>query len=120
MRRILLLLAMILLLGGCRAQPTSSEPKQVSIAELGTETDHLIFFNYVGSDADFHHFTTAEGKRYKVPRAEWSNPSPFPLNGGMQLFMTVRDGKLAVPDPKEMAALSEDELMHRPYKKKKP
>lgn len=118
MRRIALLLAVFLTLAGCQKQPASSEPKQVSIAELGKETDHLVFFNYVGSDDDFHHFTTAEGKRYKVPRAEWKNPQPFPLNGGMQLFMTVRDGKLTVPDPKEMAGLSEDELLHRPYKKK--
>jgi hypothetical protein len=88
------------------------------VAELGSETDHLVFFNYVGSDADFHHFATAEGKRYKVSLAEWNNPRLFPLEGAMQLFMTVKDGKLTVPDPKELAALSEDEVLHRPYKKK--
>jgi hypothetical protein len=110
---------MFLPLVGCQTQPASSGEKQVSVAELGSETDHLVLFNYVGSDSDFHHFTTAEGKHYKVPLSEWNNPRPFPLGGGMQLFMTVKDGKLTVPDPQEMSALSEDELIHRPYKKKK-
>jgi hypothetical protein len=112
-------LVALVLVAGCQTQPGSSGPKQVTIAELGNETGHLVFFNYVGSDADFHYFTTAEAKRYKVPRAEWNNPQPFPLDGGMQLFMTVKDGKLAIPDPKELAALSEEELLHRPYKKKR-
>ena len=88
------------------------------MAQLASETDHLVFFNYVGSDAEFHYFTTAERKRYKVPLAEWNNPRPFPLDGGMQLFMAVKDGKLTTPDPNEMASLSEDELLNRPYKKK--
>ena len=112
------LLSALVVVAGCQTQPATSGPKQVSVAELGSETDHLLFFNYVGSDAEFHHFKTAEGKRYKVPLAEWNNPRPFPLEGGMQLFMTVKDGKLTVPDPNDMAALSEDELLHKPYKKK--
>jgi hypothetical protein len=120
MRKIHYLLGALMILAGCQTHPASSEPKQVSVAELGSETDHLICFNYVGSDADFHYFTTAERKRYKVPRAEWNNPRPFPLEGGIQLFMTVKDGKLTVPDPKEMATLSEDDVLHRPHKKKRP
>jgi hypothetical protein len=108
----------ILVVAGCGTKGSATGVKQVTVAELGKETDHLVFFNYVGSDNDFHYFTTAEKKRYKVPRAEWANPQPSPLDGGMQLFMTVKDGKLTVPDPKEMAQLSQDEIMHRPYKKK--
>jgi|GEM_PF-4694889 len=118
MHKINPLLAAVAVVAGCHTQPASSEPKQVTVAELGNETDHLIFFNYVGSDAEFHYFTTAESKRYKVPRSDRDNLVTFPLDGGMQLFMTVKDGKLTVPDPKEMAALSEEELLHRPYKKR--
>lgn len=117
MGRIAHLLAAFLAFAGCHTQAPSSGPKQVNIAELGSETDHLVFFSYVGSDADFHYFTAAEDKRYKVPRAEWKNSQPLPFDGGMALFMTVKDGKLTLPDPKEMAALSEDELLYRPYKK---
>jgi hypothetical protein len=120
MRRVTRLVITVVIAAGCQTQPASPEPKQVSVAELGSETGHLVFFNYLGSDADFHYFATAERKRYKVARAEWNNPVPFPLDGGMQFFMTVKDGKLTVPDPKEMAALSEDELLHTPYKKKQP
>jgi hypothetical protein len=29
----------------------------------------------------------------------------------MQLFVTVKDGKVTVPDPKKMAELSESELL---------
>jgi hypothetical protein len=115
---IMLVLGCLVVVAGCQAQPASTEPKRVSVTELGRETDHLVFFSYVGSDADFHYFTTAERKRYRVPRSEWNNALSFPPNGGMQLFMTVKDGKLTLPDDKEMAALSEDELLHRPYKKK--
>jgi hypothetical protein len=120
MRSLTRLLVPLVVLAGCQTQQQSSEPEHVSVAELGSKTDHLVFFNYVGSDADFHYFTTAEQKRYKITLAEWDNSRPFPLNGGMQLFMTVKDGKLTVPDPKEMAGLSQDELLHRPYKKKQP
>ena len=118
-RRATRLLAILVVVAGCRARPASTGTAQVSVADLGTKTDHLVFFNYVGSDADFHYFTTAEGNRYKVSLAEWTIPRPFPLDGGMELFMTVKDGKLTVPDPKEMATLSEEELLHRPYKKKR-
>jgi hypothetical protein len=92
----------------------------VSVAELGRETDHLVFFRYAGSDADFYYFVTAEGQEYKVALAEWANPSPLPKGGGVRLFMTVKDGRLTVPDPREMATLSEDEVLHRPYKRARP
>src|SRR5262245_27802753 len=82
------------------------------------ERDALIFFNYVGSDVDFYYFTTAEDKRYKVARAECGNLLSVSLDGGMQLFVTAKDGKLTVPDPKDMAGKSEDKLLHKPYKKK--
>jgi hypothetical protein len=35
----------------------------------------------------------------------------FPTDAGMQLFVTVKDGKLTAPDPKKMAELSEGELL---------
>ncbi len=105
------------ILGGCERQETGSAMKTVSIAELGKETDHLLFFNYVGSDADFHYFTTADDKQYRVARSEWNNPAAFPADGTMQFFMTVKDGKLTVPDPKEMSKLSNDELMHHDQKR---
>jgi hypothetical protein len=118
MRGISSFLVIVALLAGCGTKEASPAVKQVTVAELGQETDHLIYIKYVGSDTDFHYFTTAQSKRYKVPRSEWNNPRPFPRDGEMQLFMTVKDGQLTVPDPKEMAGLSEDELLYRPYRKK--
>ena len=120
MRFITSLTIALALAAGCGTKEASPGVKQVTVAELGKETDHLIFFKYVGSDTEFHYFTTAESKRYKVLRSEWNTPRPFPLDGGMQLFMTVKNDKLTAPDPKEMAGLSEDELLHRPYRKKQP
>ena len=104
------------ILGGCGRQEGGSDMKTVSIAELGEETNHLLFFSYVGSDADFHYFTTTDDKQYRVARSEWNNPAAFPTDGTMQFFVTVKDGKLTVPDPKEMSKLSNDELM-RPEKR---
>jgi hypothetical protein len=106
--RIYALLAVAVLFAGCERKADAPAVKTLTIAQLGKETDHLIFFSYVGSDGDFHYFTTAEGKQYQVARSEWKNPAAFPANGTMQLFMTVRDGKLTVPDPKEMSKLSEE------------
>ena len=120
MRAITGLSVALALVAGCGTKEVSPAAKQVTVAELGKETDHLIFFNYVGSDTEFHHFTTAESKRYKVLRSEWNTPRTFPLEGGMQLFMPVKNDKLTVPNPKEMAGRSEDDLLHRPYRKKQP
>jgi hypothetical protein len=105
---------------GCQSPSTPTRPKQVSIAELGRETDHLVFFSYVGSDTEFHYFTTAEGKDFRVPFAEWTTAGAFARGTGMNLFVTVKDCKITVPDPTAMAALSEDEILHRPYKKPPP
>lgn len=120
MRQLSPLLVGLAVAAGCQLEPGETGPRQVSMAQLGRETDHLVFFSYVGSDTEFHHFTTAEDRRYTVARAEWDNPKPFALDGGIELFVSVRDGQLTVPDPNELAALSEDELHHRPYKRRQP
>ncbi len=117
MRAVSCLLLIFPFVSGCVTKEASSKVKQVSIEQLAKETDHLVFFSYIGSDAEFHYFKSVEGNRFKVLLSEWPNAQPFPLDGGMELFVTVKDGKLAVPDPKEMARLSEDQL-NRPFKKK--
>ena len=76
----------------------------VTVGELGDRTARLFFFSYVGTDADFHHFTTADGGRYRVRRSEWQNAGGFAVGGGMALYVCVKDGKVTVPDPKDMAA----------------
>ena len=119
MRGIVILLVALVAAAGCQNQPSSSGPKLVSVMELGRETGHLVFFNYIGSDSDYHHFTTAEGKRYKVALGEWNTRATLQPDGKVKVFMTVKDGKLTVPDPKEMARLSEEGLLDRPYKKKR-
>ena len=85
--------------------------KHVNLAELEAETKNLVFFNYTGSDSQFHYFRTKEGKRYKLDRSAWQLPMAFPPDAGMQLFVTVKEGKVTVPDPKKMAELSESELL---------
>jgi hypothetical protein len=85
--------------------------KHVSLAELEAETRHLVFFNYTGSDGRFHYFTTREGEHYQLDRSAWQLPMAFPVGAGMQLFITVKGGKLTAPDPMKMAELSEDDLL---------
>jgi hypothetical protein len=106
----LLVLMLALVAVGCRSREGSTV-KRVSLAELEAETKHLVFFNYTGSDAQFHYFTTKEGKRYKLDRSAWQLPMAFPPDSGMQLFVTVKDGKVTVPDPKTMGSLPESELL---------
>jgi hypothetical protein len=110
-------LIIVVLVFGCRAQPAPSGPKQVDLIGLGKETEHLVFFNYIGTDAEYHYFRTAEGNSYKVSRADWNTPRTFPRDAGMELFMTVKNGKLTVPDPDEMATLTEDNRLQMPYRK---
>jgi hypothetical protein len=99
-----LFLVLALLLAGCGSREASAV-KHVSVAELEAETKHLLFFNYLGGDAQFHYFLTGEGKRYKLDRAAWALPLVHPPDAGVQLFVTVKDGKVTVPDPKKMADL---------------
>jgi hypothetical protein len=87
--------------------------RHVNLAELEAETKHLVFFNYTGSDSRFHYFTTREGERYKLDRSAWQLPMAFPAGAGMQLFVTVKGGKITAPDPHKMAELSEDDLLPR-------
>jgi hypothetical protein len=116
-RLMLAFLIALPLASGCGAKRATDAFKQVTVAELGNETDHLPFFSYVGSDDELHYFRTSEGKRYKVHRSEVSNLGTFGVSDGLELFVTIKDGKVTVPDPKMMAGLSQEEL-HKPYKKK--
>jgi hypothetical protein len=93
--------------------------RQVTLRELERETAHLPFLNWVGSDKRFHYFVTREGEQYRVNRSEWQLPphmSTFmPRPGqGMALFVTVKDGKITVPDPRKMADLADDDLLSPP------
>jgi hypothetical protein len=107
---------MVVLLVGCHRQDAAPMERTVNVKQLAEETDHLVFFNYVGSDADFHHFTAADDKQYRIPRADLDFPGEFPATGTMRFFITVKDGVLARPDRREMAKLSHDEF-ERPYKR---
>jgi hypothetical protein len=89
--------------------------QQVTVPELERATSQLVFFNYIGSDADFHYFTTAHGDRYKVSRPEWELPHTIPLGSGVQMFVSVRNGKLTVPDPEELEGLFQDETRQPPW-----
>jgi hypothetical protein len=95
-------LMLALLVAGCGSRDGTAV-KHVNLGELEAATKHLLFFNYTGSDAQFHYFTTGEGKHYKLDRAAWQLPMVLPPDGGMQLFVTVKDGKVTVPDPRKMA-----------------
>src|SRR5437899_2381909 len=105
-----LLLLLGLVAAGCGSREGSAV-KQVNLAELEAETKHLVFFNYIGSDPQSHYFTTKEGKRYKLDRSAWQLPMAFPTNAGMQLFVTVKEGKVTVPDPKKLSELPDGELL---------
>ena len=94
-----------LILVGCAQQGTKSATKQVSLPELEKETAHLNFFSYTGNDQEFHYFKTSSGS-YKVKRSEWSIPLNLPpMPQGTELFVTVKDGKVTIPDPKLMQDL---------------
>jgi hypothetical protein len=95
--------------------------KTVSVEQLGKETDHWIFFSYLGGKGEFDYFLTPDQKHYRVARSESKLYGRLWLDGDHgvrgQLFVTVRDGKITVPDPKVMSEISEYEL-DRPYKRK--
>lgn len=101
---------LILAMPGCSArQPPSVQ--HVDLAELEAATKHLVFFNYTGNDSQFHYFRTKDGSRYKLDRSTWNMPLAFPVDGGAELYVTVRDGQIALPDPQKMSGLHEGELM---------
>jgi hypothetical protein len=81
--------------------------KEVSLLELERETSQLPVLNWVGVDKRLHYFETREGGRYRVARGEWPLPpymaTMMPRPGdGVALFVTVKDGKITLPDPKKM------------------
>jgi hypothetical protein len=65
-----LVLLLALVTAGCGSREGSTV-KRVNRAELEAETKNLVFFNYTGSDSQFHYFRTKEGKRYKLDRSAW-------------------------------------------------
>lgn len=113
------LLLLVVILGGCRTEP-ARPAKQVSLAQLEKETRHLVFFRFIGSDDDFDYFATPEGKHYKVSLAEIDDPRSFPLDTDIAVLVTVKDGKITVPDPHKMAAMSQDELLRTGYNNDQP
>jgi hypothetical protein len=94
-----------------------SDDEQVTLRELERETEHLPYVTWVGSDKRFHYFETREEKRYKVARGEWDTPSFFSSllprpDDGIGLFVTIKDGKITMPDPSKMMDLFDgDSLM---------
>ena len=81
----------------------SSAVKHVSLSTLEAETKQLGIISYTGSDAEFHYFQTKVGQRYKLDLSAWEMPAAFPADAGIELFVTIRDGKLTAPDPRTMA-----------------
>ncbi len=98
------------------AGAAATAARQVTLRELERETAHLPFLSWVGSDKRFHYFATREGRRYRVNRSEWRLPPHLgaflPRPGdGMALFVTVKDGKVTIPDPRKMADLSDQDML---------
>jgi hypothetical protein len=92
------------LITGCTSK-LENTAKQVSLSQLANETKHLVFFNYSGSDSEFHYFKTSEGKCYKLDLSEWKTPRTWTTDAGIELFVSMREGKLTVPDPKKMSEI---------------
>jgi hypothetical protein len=93
----------------------------VSIEQLGVETSHLIFFTYDGSDDLYHYFMLeADGMAYKIDKAVWTPPKPAPSGKTSRLIadtaVTVRDGKITEPDPREMEELTKKGQLGCPYR----
>ena len=80
--------------------------RRVTLAQLEKETKGEPFLTYFGVEGDHHRFQTEDGRVFQVARGEWTMPAPmsFPTSAGMGLFVTVKDGKVRIPDP---AAMSE-------------
>jgi hypothetical protein len=78
--------------------------KQVTLAELEKVTKALPFFSYTGNDEQFHYFKTPT-RLYKVTREEWPQPNMPRVapSMGIELFVRIQDGKVTVPDPKDVA-----------------
>jgi hypothetical protein len=94
----------LLVLVGCGGSGAAPGMKQVTLAELEEETAALAFFSYTGNDEQFHYFKTPT-RLYKVKRDEWAQPNMPKVSPelGIEVFVRVKDGKVTVPDPKDVA-----------------
>src|SRR5688500_2475469 len=75
-----------------------SNAREVSIEELECETQNLRYFFFIGGEGGFHYFGTPDGKLYRLP----GNVMPLPPGrgwkvGAAKMFVTIRDGKIAIP-----------------------
>jgi len=99
MLRCLLIISLIIISGCSRNTPAM---KHVTIAELETATKGQPFFSYSGSDDNFHYFRTLDGQRYSIERSAWDMPVPFPADGTMEVFVSIKDGEITTPNPSDM------------------
>jgi hypothetical protein len=103
MARLAAMAAMVVLLGcGGAGGPAAPTVKQLTLVELEKETAGLAFFSYTGNDQQFHYFKTPR-QLYKVNRAEWPNTPEVLPDLGIEVFVRVKDGKVTVADPKDVA-----------------
>lgn len=78
-------------------------PKRVSLAELEKATKGVPFLTLFGRDGRDYRFQAPDGRTFLVDRREVQpllDASMYPVREGVGLFVTIKDGKIAVPDPK--------------------
>src|SRR3954453_22670887 len=82
--------------------------RRVSLAELEQATKLQPFINYCGTEGNDHRFETQAGQVFLVSRDELQDLEKplisFPRSQGLRLFVTIRDGKVRVPDAQKGAA----------------
>lgn len=101
-------LTLALCAAGCA--PVAPGVRHVSVAELEQETKHLACFSYTGCDERFHYFATDEGRRYRIDRERWVLSGAFPADGRREAFVTMRRGRIVLPDPQAISDRTKCEL----------
>ncbi len=91
-----------------------SVARRVSLAELEQATNHLSYISYCGTEGNDHRFETQAGAAYLVSRDELQDLEKplisFPRSRGLSLLVTIRDGKVQVPDAQKAAGLKQQEV----------
>lgn len=82
--------------------------RRVSLAELERATKLQPFINYCGTEGNDHRFETQAGQVFLVSRDELQDLEKplisFPRSQGLRLFVTIKDGKVRVPDAQKAAS----------------
>ena len=76
----------------------------IDLPELRQAAASLDFFGYRGCDPNYHYFSLPNSQGLRLPQQQ-IDLQPLPIQLGLCLFVTFRNGRLTIPDPVAMASV---------------